>query len=251
MHPLKLHRNAAESLARYNALVASGTASQKELTKAKQEMNKDARAETVITRNAAFAYSDQLYFVSLLGVELVSVLIPAYTRLKKVQSEAAASGKELSVFGALSNTFSTFGTNFESGFVNKLSKGTKQVDSDFQRMYASVNKGGATMANSGTAASKFGGVLGSLGLVVGRVAIPLAIITAALAVFATNTFGARDAANQFGASVGNYLQVLKPFGELLSNIAGRLGLTGESADQVTIHFEKATQGFAHMGDLME
>ena len=75
--------NAAQAHAKYNALLESGTATQKELTKAKEEMAKADRAQTVITRNAAFAYSDQLYFVSLLGVELVSVLIPAFTRSKE------------------------------------------------------------------------------------------------------------------------------------------------------------------------
>ena len=248
--------NAAQAHAKYNALLESGTATQKELTKAKEEMAKADRAQTVITRNAAFAYSDQLYFVSLLGVELVSVLIPAYTRLRKAQADALASGTTLNALDLLTGKFKGLGAAISAGFSGTTLVGFENFTGKLQKSISPTEKFVASvkgiapgMATAIPVSSRFGIALGTVarGLLIASPVI--AAVTAGIAAYATNAFGARDAANQFGASIGNTLQIFKPFGELLVGIAGKLGLTGESADQVAIHFEKAGQGFANMSTL--
>jgi hypothetical protein len=105
------------------------------------------------------------------------------------------------------------------------------------------------MATAIPVSSRMGIAVGAMSRALLIASPAIAAITAGIAVYATNAFGARDAANQFGATLGNSLQIFKPFGELLVGIAGKLGLTGESADQVAIHFEKASQGFANMSTL--
>ena len=135
-----------------------------------------------------------------------------------------------------------------AGMENFTGKMQKSI-SPTEKFVASVKGIAPGMATAIPVSSRFGIALGTVarGLLVASPVI--AAVTAGIAAYATNAFGARDAANEFGASLGNTLQIFKPFGELLVGIAGKLGLTGESADQVAIHFEKAGQGFANMSTL--
>lgn len=72
-----------------------------------------------------------------------------------------------------------------------------------------------------------------------------ALIAAAAAVvlYGTNTFGARDAVNAFGVSIGKTNPVLKTLGDLGVTVAGAIGLTGESADKTRGHFDQLTKDF--------
>src|SRR5580765_20085 len=66
-------------------------------------------------------------------------------------------------------------------------------------------------------------------------------VVAALVMYGTNAFGARDAVNAFGKSLGDTNPILKSLGDTLVGLAGVFGLTGESATQTANHFKKASQ----------
>ena len=275
----------AEAQQHLNDLINSGTASTREITSAKNALAKAERGETVIARNAAFAYSDQLYFVALLGVELISVLIPAYKRLKDAQSAAAASG--IPFWTKMNTNIKETSANFKKGFSSeallgsagafsilwdliggKKAKGATKVIEEFGeatikgkpkmdsfllsgkgvtdalgRMGVEAGKTAPLLTRLGATAAK------ALGIISGPIGWAITAVAVGLEAYATNAGGARDATNALGVAVGNYLQVFKPFGEVLVGIAGKLGLTGESADQVAVHFEKAAQGFGNMSTL--
>lgn len=100
------HKKVAESQELVNLLQQQGLTDTKAYDKAVQALEKDQRGLTVINRNAAFAYSDQLYFIALIGVEIISVLIPAYKRLQ--QATVAADGANKSFLGTAVSGFKTF-----------------------------------------------------------------------------------------------------------------------------------------------
>jgi len=96
-----------------------------------------------------------------------------------------------------------------------------------------------------------GGRLASIGLA--GALIPLGIAAAAggiaIAAYATNAWGFRDAVNGVGQALGAAVPILSPFLEGLVGIAGALGLTGETAEQTARHFSNMTGGFQNMGTL--
>ena len=249
------HEQVAESQARVNALQEAGMEGTKEYNQALKELNKDKRAETIFTRNASYAYSDQLYFVSLLGVELVGVLIPALKKVKEMQAAAAVSG--LSFVDVFTNKFKGLSTAFKAGFGGKeLVRDIDDIGGAFARSASptekfvrSVKGIGSEIPVVATSTTRLGTALGVVSRALAIASPAIAAVVGGIAIYATNMGGARDSANAFGAAVGNQLPILKPFGELLVGIAGKLGLTGESADEVAIHFERAGQQFANMGSL--
>ena len=108
-----------------------------------------------------------------------------------------------------------------------------------------IGLGGATTTATGAMVAKTSALRAALPLI-SRLGVIGAIVGTALLVYANNTFGARDAINALGAALGKIIPAFKAIGEGLVAVAGYLGLTGESAEKVTTHFDNARKGFADM-----
>jgi len=172
-----------------------------------------------------------------------------------MQAAAAVSG--VSMLDMFTNKFKGVSTAFKSGLGGKelaadialIGTAATASLSPTEKFVSRIKTFGTTAAESVPLTSRLGLAVGTLsrGLLIASPAI--AAVAGGLILYANNTGGARDAANQFGAAIGNQLPILKPFGELLVGIAGKLGLTGESADEVAIHLERAGIGFSNMGTL--
>ena len=102
-----------------------------------------------------------------------------------------------------------------------------------------------------SAASKIGMVaLGGLGVSAGTAAVATlagaaaaAVAGAAIVLYGTNAFGARDAMNAMGVEIGKVNPVFKTVGDLAVVVAGKLGLTGENAAKAQGHIADLNKDF--------
>ena len=268
----------SEAEANLAAVKADSSSTTRELTAATKEVADAKKAETVITRNAAFAYSDQLYFVALLATELSGVLVSALRNgaqtMEVMRTAATALTGAFTSLGTGTGTFfKTFATGTKTldksatGFIN-VADSTKKSTAAFKEHVGVAGPLGGlytTLGNSTTklteehgkaytAATRLRGGFASLGSAIGSAGgggagllAGFAALAVGMALYSTNVGGARDRLNEFGVSVGQAVPALKPFGDALMGILGTFELTGETALQTKEHFAEAAKGFDSWG----
>lgn len=152
------------------------------------------------------------------------------------KAKTAATGLEGAV---ISNTGkATLFSGAMAGLGGALQKNTKDL---------SAVKTGTGEVEKGFLASRLAGLgmtsmLLPLGVAAGAGAV-------AIALYATNAWGFRDAVNGVGKAIGDAVPILSPFLEGIQGIGGALGITGETAEQTKGHFANMSAGFQHMGTL--
>ncbi len=207
--------------------------------------------------------NNMLFLYILIGQEIVSNAIPAFlnwgTTVAKLRTGFASFTSALAGLPAIFTAFTT-GAKSSSDAVAGIDKnmtatnrGISILSTGFQKGGTEAGKFGKALTAAGRAGDAFrggivrlGGALtsgGGLGLTAG-----LAAVAVGLTLYGTNAGGARDMTNAFGVSVGKLHPILEGIGQGLVGIAGAMGLTGESADQMNHHFEESGDAFAQFAD---
>jgi len=269
-----------EAQAKLNEMTAQYGPKSKQAMDAANSLAQAQRGLAFEQREATAQQHNMMFMQAMIASEIMSAVIPAVLKyqesIAKLKEVVAAfqSGiaKVPAVMDRLTSTFQTVAnvSNLLPDRFNKSRVAAQTLES------AVVSGSGKAELYSG-ALNALGGALqgrtkdfsavktqtmeAEKGFLGGRLAsislagalVPLGIAAVAggiaLAAYATNAFGFRDAINAAGVAIGNAVPILKPLLEGLQGIAGQLGLTGESADQVAGHFKNMTNGFNNMSTL--
>jgi hypothetical protein len=200
-------------------------------------LEKAQRAVRYEQREMANQIQNQIFLLSMIASNIVMEAIPAFQNWGETTERIRGGFERLR--GGITSMMTIFPA-FTSGF-RDMEGGAIAVTKEMSKYEKAVFRAHNAGLAFGGGLSRIGGFLmggGGIGLMAG-----LAAATIGLAMYSTNTLGARDAVNQFGVTVGGLHPVLKGLGDGLVGIAGSLGITGESAIQTRGHFSDMHEAF--------
>jgi hypothetical protein len=191
--------------------------------------NELEQAQRALTRQQTItnlSTQDQSFYI----MALASIAMPAVI---KGATSLIAKSKELG--GGFTGLASVIGSKLTGGFVTLTEK-----------LHVIPQK----FTSAGVSANTFGTAL--RGLALNPFLIALTLISAAIGIFVTNAFGARDAINAFGVELGNKFPFLKGFLTLLGQAGDALvTLFGGSIRQVTKDAEVSTISMLKLRDSIQ
>lgn len=192
-------------------------------------------------REATAQMHNMMFIYGMIGAEILGTAVPA---LLKYQETLASVRKGVDAFKGGFSSLGTVFTSFVGGFRNVSTEAI-----DFTGNLGKVEKAALKADTAGFKLRQgLGNIVGILGGGAGTGLIAgLGVAAVALALYGTNAGGARDAVNNFGVSIGKVNPALKGIGDALVGVAGAMGLTGESADEVNHHFDESRNAFDQAG----
>src|SRR4029079_5407328 len=255
----------------------------KDSTQARQAASALAQAQRGLafeTREATAQQHNMMFMQAMIASEILSAAIPALLKYKDSIAQARTA------FAALQYGIQQVTADFDKvrAALRTLGNATGLLPGRFKAVTAEAGTLEQAVVSGSGKANLFSGAMSALGgalqggskdlsavktatgeaekgFLASRVAglgmtsmlLPLGIAAAAggiaIAAYATNAWGFRDAVNGVGQAIGNAVPILSPFLEGIVGIAGALGLTGETAEQTKTHFTNMTNGFQNMGTL--
>lgn len=235
----------------------------KEHGEASHQYQQAAQSEAKIARGLAFEQREataqqhnMMFMQAMIASEIMSSAVPALLKYKETIAQVSGAWTKLkgvmtatnitNAFSGLSNVLSSIPGKLRNTGLAAGAVGGAMASAESYTMKATKQMGALSTVQPVVA-----GGFRSMLLAAGPFIAIIAAVGLAVAAVATDFMGFRTNLEQLGYSIGEAVPVLYPFLEGLQGIGAQLGLTGESAEEAKQHFDNASTGFEHMGELWE
>jgi hypothetical protein len=235
-------------------LQQSGTATAEELAQAQLDVDQAQQALSIglgrlSTQQDSFNLKSAEFYLTI-GPNIIQTftgIIAGITQMPQAFSQVASVlGRVSGVFRSSSSDASVFSNTMSDQEVvmETWGHGIEDANTDLGEFGNNIGTTAGGVGSLGKQTSSTGLLIGGLGAAIGIAAVALGVIS-------TNTFGARDALNALGQSLGDTLPPLQGVLVAVQNFAVDIGLAGEDAKAQVTNFKSLSDQIVEMAENMD